>query len=96
MSVAEEKTQEKRAYAYGRDHEFTKEEYDELMGEIKAAIKRKDNETVNRLVPRLPMDANVLMAFGSVYGRGFILEADFDLTQANMKFGEGWINDLKP
>lgn len=96
MSATEEKTEKKRAYAYGRDHEFTKEEYDALANEITAAIKRRDDETVNRLAKVLPMDANVLMAFGSVLGRNFILDVGYDLTQANMKFGEGWINELKP
>lgn len=90
MSVMEER----RAYAYGREREFTKEEYDALMGQIDAAIARRDNETVGRLIRDLPMDANVMMAFASTLGKEFILDVGYDLTQANMKFGEGWLDAL--
>ncbi len=88
--------QERKAYAYGRNHEFTKDEYDTLASEINAAIDRNDDETTNRLIKKLPMDANVLMAFASVYGKELIKDIDFDLTQANMKFGEGWLDAIKP
>ncbi len=36
-----------------------------------------------------------MMALGSAFGKNFILEGGFDLTQANMRYGEGWLNGLK-
>lgn len=86
---------EQKTYAYGRDHEFTKEEFDTLMIEVRDAFDRDDDEAIDRLFPQLPMDADVAMAFASVYGKSFIIENGFDLTQANMKFGEGWIDELE-
>jgi hypothetical protein len=87
--------QERKPYAYGRDHEFTKEEYDALMKEYFSAVDRDDQETAMKLLRRIPQDADVMMAFGSTYGRNFVLEGGFDVTQANMKFGEGWLDELK-
>lgn len=88
-------TQKRRAYAYGRDHEFTKKEYDALMSEFKDAVKRDDQELVNKLIRKIPMEPEVLMAFGSTLGKNFILEVGYDLTQANMRYGEGWLDELK-
>jgi hypothetical protein len=88
--------QEQKPYAYGRDHEFTEEEYDALMDEYFAAVDRDDQETAMKLVRKIPVDADTMMAFASTYGRNFILEGGYDITEANMKYGKGWLNELKP
>ncbi len=88
-------TVERKPYAYGRNGPITKEEYDAVMAEVNAALEQDDEEALDRILPRLPMDADVMMAFASVCGREFMLECGFDMTEANMKYGEGWLDALK-
>lgn len=88
MSTAEKQ----EIYAYGRNRVFTQDEYDALMDELTAAMDRDDEETIDKLIPQIPMDADVLMAFGSVYGKKFMLECEFDMTEAEMKYGEKWLD----
>ncbi len=88
-------TLEREMYIYGRGRKFTEEEFDALMSELEDAFRRDDDEAIDRLFPQLPIDANVAMAFASTYGKDFIIENKFDITEANMKFGEGWLDELE-
>ncbi len=75
----------------GRDRDFTQEEYDRINDEYRAAEARGDEAEAARLLKLIPMNPTVVKAFAKIYGRDSILEADYDLTEANLAFGEGWI-----
>ncbi len=92
MSVAEKR----EVYVHGRDRTFTEEEYEEMLDELLAACKRDDEEAMFRLAGMLPADPDVLKAFAYGFGRDAILEIGYDLTEANRKFGEGWLDEFKP
>ncbi len=81
-------------YIHTRDGGMTKEQYDDLHARLDAAEERGDTKEYDRLLHFVPLSADVAKAFGNVYGRGFLLSAGFDLTEADIKFGKGWLDEL--
>lgn len=79
-------------YRHGRERDFTEEEYYALSDEIRAAKERGDMETYDRLFDILPVNPDVVMAFKKVYGKEYVLNMNLDLTEANLRFGEGWLD----
>ncbi len=92
MTTAVEK--ERVVYARGRDRDFTEEEYDQLQEEANAARERGDIEEFDRLMTILPVPPRILKAFAVGFGRDFIIESGYDLTEANLEFGEGWLDKI--
>lgn len=88
-------TLERKVVGYTRDRDFTMKELDALVAEFNAAEERNDEKEADRLIRMLPMDADVMMAFASVCGKEFMIECGFDMTEANMKYGEGWLDELE-
>lgn len=93
MTVAVEK--EPGVFMRGRDRNFTKEEYFKLGDEYHAAETRGDETERLRILRLIPMNPMVIKAIAEVYGRDFILESDFDLTEANIAYGEGWLDEIE-
>ncbi len=91
MTTAEK---ERVVYARGRDRDFTEEEYEQLSDKIDAAEERGDFEEFDRLMKILPIEPRVLKAFAVGYGKDFIIESGYDLTEANLEFGEGWLDEI--
>jgi hypothetical protein len=86
-------TQERVIFARARDRDYTAEEYNQLWDELQAAKDRNDEPEVDRLTRLLPMVPYIVRAFKRVYGKEAVLEVGFDLTQANLEYGEGWLDE---
>jgi hypothetical protein len=80
-------------YVHTRDGGMTKEQYDDLHARVDAAEKRGDSEEYDRLLHFVPLSADVAKAFRNTYGRDFLVSTGFDLTEADMKFGKGWLDE---
>ncbi len=80
-------------YRRGRDRDFTLKEVVALCDEISEAMRNGDEETADRLFFMFPMDPGIAKIFKEVYGKKFLLEAGGDLTEANLVYGEGWLDE---
>lgn len=80
-------------YRYSKDRKFTREEYWALSLELLEAIRNKDKETFARLNAILPVKPEIAKIFKDVYGKEYILALGVDLTEANMRYGEGWLDE---
>jgi hypothetical protein len=89
MTVAEAEP----VYRYSKDRKFTREEYWALADELSEAIRNKDKETVKRLNSIMPARAEIVKIFKDVYGKEYVLALGIDLTEANMRYGEGWLDE---
>jgi hypothetical protein len=83
----------KEIFRHGRDRNFTKDEYFALSDELFEAIENEDRETCERLSAILPANPEVIRIFKNVYGKDYILALGFDLTEANLLYGEGWLDE---
>ncbi len=91
MTTAEK---ERVVYRRGRDRDFTEEEYEQLSAEVRAAEERGDEEEHDRLFRMLPMEPSIVRACARAWGKQHILALGVDLTEANLKFGEGWLDEI--
>jgi hypothetical protein len=82
-----------RVFAHGKTRNFTKEEYFELMEKQFEAYNRGDMDEFFRIGSQLPLDAYVAKGLRDVYGSRFIRKNNFDLTEAEMKWGKNWLDD---
>jgi len=90
MSATNEKDRVVLHTAHG---EMTEEEFDALGDRILEAQDRGDTEEAMRLLKLIPLDPDYGMALKMFFGKDEILEDGWDLTEANMKFGEGWLDE---
>lgn len=72
---------------------ITYAEFEELGDRILAADERGDKAEVTRLLKSLPLDPDYAMAKKVLMGKERLLAQGWDLTEANMKFGEGWLDE---
>jgi hypothetical protein len=86
----------KAIFRHGRDHDFTEEEFFALQDKAMDAYDRGDIKEFLRITDILPANPNVAKAFKEVYGKEVILSSGRDLTEANLKWGEGWLNEPNP
>lgn len=82
-----------KIYMHGKDRDFTEEEYDALSDEMWAAREKGDMETYRRLGCMLPAHPDAAKIFKEVYGKEYVLALGLDLTEANLRFGEGWLDE---
>lgn len=80
-------------YMHGKERNFTEEEYVALSNEMWAAERRGDLETYERIDNILPADPDIVKIFKKVYGKEYLLSLELDLTEANLRFGEGWLDE---
>lgn len=80
-------------YIHGKDRNFTEEEYRALSNEMWAADESGDVETYNRIDRILPADPEMARIFKEVYGKEYLLSLGLDLTEANLCYGEGWLDE---
>lgn len=83
----------KEIYMHSKDRGFTEEEYDALSDEMMEAREKGDMEEYERLGKMLPTNPDVAMIFKEVYGKEHLLALGLDLTEANLRFGEGWLDE---
>ncbi len=80
-------------YIHGRTRDFTSDEYLAACNEAIAAHKRGDEEEYIRLTRVLPLDPKVARAAKIAWGRQHLIDIDADLTEANLVWGEGWLDE---
>lgn len=80
-------------YRHGKNRDFTKEEYFALSDEMFEAIQKRDNEAIRRIGCMLPANPFVAKVFKEVYGKEHLLKLGVDLTEANLCYGEGWLDE---
>ncbi len=80
-------------YMHSRNGGMSKEEYYDLNDQLRAAEARGDEKEYDRIARLIPITADVAMAVKEVYGKDFIVSAGFDVTEADLKFGEGWLDE---
>lgn len=83
----------REVYRRGRDRDFTQKEVYALACELSDAMDKGDEEEVQRLSSLFPVEPEIAKIFKEVYGKEFILEVGFDLTEANLRYGEGWLDE---
>jgi hypothetical protein len=83
---------ESEVFLHGKDRNFTRKEIDDLHEKMAEAEKRGDDAEFMRLAKIIPLDPNVAMANLEVYGKEHLLSMGFDLTEADLKWGEGWMD----
>lgn len=72
---------------------YTQEEQDRMIEAYAQAIRDGDDEKADDILIDLPLDPEWAMNIASVMGKKY-LEASFNITDANRKFGEGWLDGL--
>ncbi len=85
-------TAQTEVYMHTRNGGVTREEYYDLNDQLRAAEARGDNEEYDRILRLIPIVPHVAKAAKEVFGRDFIISSGFDITEANMKYGEGWLD----
>lgn len=80
-------------FMHSRNGGLTQEEYFDLNDQLHEAKDRGDEKEYERILRLIPIDADVAKAAKDVWGKEFVLSAGFDLTEADMKFGEGWLDE---
>jgi hypothetical protein len=84
---------ERKVFMHGADRDFTAKEISELIRQASEAYGRKDREEFYRLAKTIPFNPVVAKAIKAVYGKEKLLSGDCDLTEANLVFGEGWLDE---
>jgi hypothetical protein len=92
MNAVMEARPEPEIYRHGKDRNFTRDEADEIRDRAMEAYDRGDREEFRRIYKAIPISPNVVEAFAGGYGKDAIMACGFDLTEANLKLGEGWLN----
>lgn len=82
----------KEIFLHGKDRDFTAEEWEELSEQIGQAFRRGDLEEVRRIGKMVPADPITAKALKNAFGKDWVIEKGFDLTEANRKWGEGWLD----
>ena len=80
-------------FLHGKGRNFNETEVIELYRLIDEAEERGDEAEYWRLTLMIPIDPDVAMADKQVYGKEHLLSMGFDLTEANLKWGEGWLDE---
>jgi len=92
--MATETVNGRRIVAHGKDRDFTFDEVWELYERVCDAEERGDDEEVDRLLAQTPISPQTAAGVKRVFGDyGVELLKGFDLTEANLAFGEGWIDE---
>jgi hypothetical protein len=80
-------------YMHSRNGGMTKEEYWNLCDQLHAAEKRGDEKEYDRLLRIIPLNASAAKAAKETWGKEFIISSGFDVTEANIKYGERWLDE---
>ena len=73
----------------------TQEEIQEEMDnaiEFVRALRRKDKEEMDRLRPKVKLEAESLMLFKNEYGAEFVRSRGYNTEKADKKYGPGWLD----
>lgn len=72
---------------------MTLEEKIVILEAIRAAEKIGDEEEAGRLIREaLPVPPHLAMAAKEMYGKEYLITRRYNLSEANVEFGEGWLD----
>ncbi len=80
-------------YLQTRNGPMTKGEYDRIRDAADAADKRGDIDEWDRLIGLIPMEPRVAMAWKQSYGKEWFADNEYDLTEAEIYWGKGWLDE---
>jgi hypothetical protein len=86
---------ERKVFMHGAERDFTAEEFSDLARRASEAYGRKDWDEFDQLAKTIPFHPLVAKAIKNVYGKEELLSGDYDLTEANLVLGEGWLDESK-
>ena len=89
MSAVDEMDQ---IFLHGKDRNWTLREYLNLKRQWREAIERGD-ENADEMLCVIPVDPDLAMSRKILRGKDAVLASGWDLTEANLKFGEGWLDE---
>lgn len=79
-------------YIHGRTRDYTMEEYTQICDKALDAEEKGDVEEYGRLAREIPLDPVVAKAAKIAFGKQHLIETNADLTEANLVYGEGWLD----
>jgi hypothetical protein len=68
------------------------EEKWELLDAIQVAEHAGDKDEAYRLMVKLPLHPGMAEIGKELYGKEFLLESGYDLSEANAEFGDDWLD----
>lgn len=71
---------------------MTDEEKWELLDAIEAAEDADNKEEAERLMHALPLAPGLARIAKESYGKEFLIENGYNLAEANVEFGDGWLD----
>ena len=72
---------------------MTLEEKWEVLDAIQAAEEAGNDEEAGRLMREvLPLAPHLAMAAKEMYGKQYLIEGGYNLSEANAEFGDGWLD----
>ncbi|MDR1519977.1 MAG: hypothetical protein LBU23_07535 [Planctomycetota bacterium] len=80
-------------FLHGAARNFTREDVLKITWDMVAAHDRGDWDELARLGRLLPMDPDLAISIKKVYGKDNLLARGHDLTEADLKFGKGWLDE---
>ncbi len=84
---------EEKVFMHGERRNYTVEEFDELVEDLTTAYANENWDEFSRIGRTVPFHPVVAKAIKEVYGKEALLARGYDLTEANLKFGEGWLDE---
>ena len=90
MSAVDEMDQ---IFLHGKDRNWTLRDFIEANRKANEADDRGDHEEAERIWLTIPADPYYVLAQKKLFGKEAVLEMGWDLTEANLKFGEGWLDE---
>lgn len=86
---------ENDVFLHGKDRNYSYDEYCEITDKAFAAHKRGDIEEYNRIILSIPLSPFIAKKLKRVHGKQYLFEIGADLTEANLEFGEGWLDNAE-
>lgn len=68
------------------------EEKWKLLDAIHDAEQAGDRDTAYLLMMKIPLAPGMAKIGKEMYGKGFLVENGYDLSEANAEFGNGWLD----
>ena len=80
-------------FLHGKDRTYSFDEYQEITDRALAADDRGDENEYHRLILSMPLHPIVAKGIKIRHGKEYLLEIGADLTEANLVYGEGWLDE---
>lgn len=72
---------------------MTWEEKEVILDAIYAANRAGNEDEAQRLMIELPLAPGMAQIAKELYGKEYLIENGYNLSEANMEFGDDWLNE---